>query len=206
MPHPTLTTNEGNLMSPRPTAPKVEETEDTAAADTEKPAPEASSDDKLSEVLAGLNTLSGVVLNLAKDVERLKNPNIPPPPEDLAPEPLPEGIVRFWSKYRDYQIFVEDEVSTEIDGEIVIRKVRPRKASKSGKARALQFQDRILDIDLSDEGSPELVEYLTSHKDYGVDFFIDPTAKAQVTDLDVKVGIRGAAEKAEEKSPLSATF
>jgi len=190
---------------------------DTAGADTEQPKrgpgrpKKEPSVDVNAELLASLQAIGATINQLAEnqnkladDVNRLKNPHLPPPPEELLPPELPQGVTRFFSPHRDYTIFIEDENRLVVAGQVVTQRAEPRAASRSGDARAFMFRGHILDVDEATD--PGLTSYLLNHKDYGVDFVVDLTARKQFTDTKVKQGPRGASE-AEPKTPsLEASY
>src|SRR5437868_2831402 len=121
---------------PAPTPPV-----DTAGADTEQPKrgpgrPRKQEPGVNAGLLAGLTTIAQTVNQLAEnqqalmdDVERLKNPHLPPPAEDLKPPELPQGVTRFFSPHRDYTIFIEDENRLVVAGQVVTQRAEPRAAS-----------------------------------------------------------------------------
>lgn len=198
-------------MSEEDTTPSAE---DTVEADTEpkrrgRP-PKQQAD--LSDVLAGMteiakavNVLSESQRKLVEDVERLKNPSLPPPPEDLEPPALPDGTVRFFSPKKEYQIGVEDEISIIADGRVVRQKITPGKVSQgSTTARMIHFQDHIRDFHLPEDEA--VVEYLMNHPDYGVDFVIDSSAIARTTRAKVVEGTRGMKPEHQPAPSLEATF
>jgi hypothetical protein len=181
---------------------------DTVASETEpKRRGRPPKSEESTELVSALNQLAGLVKQqseqvstLAKDVERLKNPSLPPPPEDLAPQPLPEGVTRFQSKYRNYSISYEDTNEAIVGGQVVVQPAAVRKTTKKGDPKVLHFNDFVADVT-----DPALVEYLKQHPDYGVDFVIN-NLSTPVNPTKVEAGPRGQKDEPTPRSPLQATY
>jgi hypothetical protein len=97
-------------------------------------------------------------------IDELRSPEPEAPVEPL-PRGLPDGVVRFFSKYKDYGIWMRPAMRTIVDGKVDF-----------DMGRYLEFTAGIFDTD-----DPEIIEFLRNHEGdmvgIGVDYIEDPFAQ-----------------------------
>jgi hypothetical protein len=156
-----------------------EETEQTPAAeaetDTQKPVeepPPSQPADRLAEleqtISQGFGKIAKVLATQQEQINALSRspePESAPPVESPRSRGLPEGVVRFFSKYKDLGVWMRPAVRTIIDGRL-----------HGDPGRFLEFSDGIYDT--SDEAE---IDFLRSHKGdgfgIGADYIEDPLAQ-----------------------------
>jgi hypothetical protein len=111
------------------------------------------------------------------ELTRSPEPETAPPAESPRPRELPDGVVRFFSKFKDYGVWKRPAIRTLVDGKLHI-----------DPGHFLEFTNGILDTD-----DQEIIDFLRNHTGagvgIGVDYFEDPFAQPHAG-VEVKEGPR----------------
>lgn len=116
------------------------------------------------------------------------------PPSDFVSE-VGEGTIRFMSPIANYRIIVDSSATLVVNNRPV---TVPQKMA--------EFNHGILDVDTTTDEGREVAEFLLARKEFGEDYFVDPTAKPRMGP-EIVDGARstGGAPRAAQPSPPTVT-
>jgi len=173
--------------------------EETTGNAADAPVPEV----EQPAVAQSLANIAEMLGDLHGRIAALENPQTPPATAPAGPEPLPEGVTRFFSQaMRELAIQYVCEDESFVNGRpmltpTTIRNVR----SPHDYVRTAQFVGGVLDVT-----DPALADYLRGLPEFGTDYVEDPQAHRQLSGASVLTGVRGANTPSQPEPALSAVI